>query len=149
MTDWFAHLKGIINRHEPSADQNSLPRAAAALMIELALTDAGSSDVELTMIHQAMTRAFGLDSAELDELLAQAHSAQRASISLYDFTRELRGGLEPEQRGELIEWLWRVAYADGRLDHHEEHLVRRLADLLGVPHHEFIRRKLIAQGGSL
>lgn len=148
MTDWFERLKGIVNRHEPAADPHALPRAAAALMLEMALTDAGSSASELAIIHQAVQRAFGLDPGELDELLAQAHAAQRASVSLYDFTRELRGGLAPEQRGELIEWLWRVAYADGRLDHHEEHLARRLADLLGVPHHEFIRRKLQAKAAA-
>jgi uncharacterized tellurite resistance protein B-like protein len=148
MTDWFERLKGVINRHEPGGDPHSLPRAGAALMLELALTDDGSSEAELAIIHRAMEVAFGLDPAELDELLEQAHAAQRHSISLYDFTRDLRAGLQPEQRAELIEWLWRVAYADGRLDRHEEHLVRRLADLLGVPHHEFIRRKLIARDAA-
>jgi uncharacterized tellurite resistance protein B-like protein len=146
VTDWFERLSGIINRHEPSADAHSLPRAAAVLMIEMALVDQGSSQAEFAIIHQAMQAAFGLQPAELDELIEQAHRTQRESASLHAFTSELRGGLQPEQRAELVEWLWRVAYADGRLDHHEEHLVRRVADLLGVPHHEFIRRKLIARG---
>jgi uncharacterized tellurite resistance protein B-like protein len=145
VTDWFASLKTIINRHEPSADAQALPRAAAVLMLELALVDEGSEPAELAIIHQAMQRAFGLDPAELDALIAQAHQTQQASTSLFDFTRALRTGLEPGQRADLVEWLWRVAYADGRLDRHEEHLVRRLADLLGVPHHEFIRRKLAAR----
>jgi uncharacterized tellurite resistance protein B-like protein len=145
MTDWFASLKTIINRHEPAADAHALPRAAAVLMLELALVDEGSEAAELAIIHQAMQRAFGLAPAELDELIQQAHRTQQASTSLFEFTRELRTGLDPGQRAELIEWLWRVAYADGRLDRHEEHLVRRLADLLGVPHHEFIRRKLAAK----
>ena len=75
----------------------------------------------------------------------QAHEARRQSVSLHEFTRELRPGLDPAQRAELVEWLWRVAFADARLDKHEELMVRRVADLLAVPHAEFIRRKHLAR----
>jgi uncharacterized tellurite resistance protein B-like protein len=146
VTDWFRNLANIVSRHEPAGDPHSLPRAAAALMLELAFTDDGGDAEEMATVHRAMHRAFGLDPTELQALLDQAHQARHASVSLHEFTRELRTGLDPEQRAELVEWLWRVAYADARLDMHEEHLVRRLADLLGVPHQEFIRRKLIAKG---
>jgi uncharacterized tellurite resistance protein B-like protein len=144
VTDWFRNLSRIVNRHEPAADRHALPRAAAALMLEMAYTSDGSDPAELEVVHRAMQATFGLAAGELDELLDQAHQAKQQSVSLYEFTRGLRTGLEPEQRAELVEWLWRVAYADARLDAHEEHLVRQLADLLGVPHHEFIRRKLRA-----
>ena len=147
MTDWFDNLKRIINRYEPAADPHSLPRAAAALMLEMALTDEGAGEIELDVIHQAMRTAFGMDAAELDALLDQAHKARHEAVSLYDFTRELRTSLQAEDRAELVEWLWRVAFADSRLDKHEELLVRRVADLLGVSHGEFIRRKHMAQAG--
>lgn len=148
MTDWFNNLKNIVYRHEPSADPHSLPRAAAALLLEMALTDAGDAHVELEVIHQAMRSAFAMEAAELDALMDQAHEARKQAVSLYDFTRDLRTGLEPDERGELVEWLWRVAFADARLDKHEELMVRRVADLLGVPHSEFIRRKHLAQAGA-
>ena len=145
VTDWFVNLKNIINRYEPAADPHSLPRAAAALMLEMALTDEGAAQVELDVIHQAMATAFAMDVAELQALLDQAHQARHQAVSLYDFTRQLRLGLEADDRAELVQWLWRVALADTRLDKHEELLVRRIADLLGVSHSEFIRRKHLAQ----
>ena len=145
MTDWFDNLKRIINRYEPAADPHSLPRAAAALMLEMALTDEGAGEIELDVIHQAMRTAFGMDAAELDALMDQAHKARHEAVSLYDFTRGLRTSLEADDRAELVEWLWRVAFADSRLDKHEELLVRRVSDLLGVSHSEFIRRKHLAQ----
>ncbi len=145
MSQWFDNLKGIINRYEPPADPHSLPRAAAALLLEMAVTDDGSERIELDVVHQAMRTAFGIEPAELEALIEQAHEARTQSVSMYDFTRELRLGLEPDQRAELVEWLWRVAFADARLDKHEEHMVRRVADLLGVPHGEFIRRKLLVK----
>jgi uncharacterized tellurite resistance protein B-like protein len=145
--DWFQNLKSIVSRHEPGDDPHSLPRAAAALMLEMATTDEGGDEAELEIVHQAVQRTFGLEASELEELLEQAHRAKQQSVSVYDFTRQLRTGLGVDQRAELVEWLWRVAYADTRLGMHEEHLVRRVADLLAVPHHEFIRRKLLAKGG--
>jgi len=145
MTDWFRNLKGIINRHEPAADAHSLPRAAAALLLEMRLTDESGGQIEMDVVHAAMRKAFAIDPAELDALIEQAHQAQRESVSYYEFTRDLRLGLEPDQRAELVEWLWRVALADARLDMHEEAMVRRVSDLLGVPHSEFIRRKLLVK----
>lgn len=147
MTDWFQNLKGILNRHEPAADPRALPRAAAALMLEMALTDRQRDAAELDIIHTAMQQAFGVSETELADLLDQAHQAQAQSVSLYEFTSDLKNGLDNDQRAELVEWMWRVAHADARLDAHEEHLVSRVADLLGVPRHEYIRRKLIVQGG--
>lgn len=141
MTDWFDNLKRIVNRHESSADPHSLPRAAAALLLEMGVTDEGGDPMELDIVHQAMRNGFGIEPAELEALIQQAHETRRQSVSLYDFTRELRLGLAPEQCAELVEWLWRVALADARLDKYEEVMVRRVADLLGVPHSEFIRRK--------
>ena len=146
MTDWFAALKDIVNRHEPGADEHALARAAAVLLAEMAATDSDGGEAETEVMHRAMRQTFDLAADELAELMDRAHELQRESVSLYEFTRQLRTGLDPGARAELIEWLWRVAYADGRLDRHEEQLVRRLADLLGVPHREFIRRKHRAAG---
>lgn len=145
MTDWFNSLKSIVNRYEPAADFHSLPRAAAALLLEMALTDEGVGEVELDVIHQAMRTAFGMEAAELDALLDQAHKARHEATSLYDFTRGLRTSLQADERAELVQWMWLVAFADSRLGKHEELLVRRVADLLGVSHSEFIRRKHLAQ----
>jgi len=134
-----------VKRLEYSGASND--EADALWMLEMALTDEGVGEVELEVIHQAMRTAFGMDAAELDALLDQAHKARHEAASLYDFTRGLRTSLQADDRAELVEWLWRVAFADSRLDKHEELLVRRVADLLGVSHSEFIRRKHLAQAG--
>jgi len=141
MTNFLENLKQIINRHEPEPDEQALPPAAAVLLLELAVADAGIDDRERQVIEQAILQHFGLDQAEARDLIDEAVRCQRDSHSLHEFTHQLRVELEPEARGELVEWLWKVGFADGRLDRHEEHLVRRLADLLGVPHREFMRRK--------
>jgi uncharacterized tellurite resistance protein B-like protein len=145
MASWFEQLRQIVGRHEPGADPQALPRAAAALMLELGVMEDGGDADELAIVHQAMQQAFGIAAAELGELLEEARTAARRSVSLHEFTRDLRTGLSATQRAELVGWLWRVALADARLGAEEEHLVRRIADLLAVPHGEFIRQKLAAQ----
>ncbi|MDT8448648.1 MAG: TerB family tellurite resistance protein [Wenzhouxiangellaceae bacterium] len=135
-------LKTLVEPDAPEASETDpLPRALAVLMLELAATDAGIDDDERRVIEQAVRDRFGLDDEELRTLLNEAGEIQRNAHSLHEFTHALRTGLKPEQRADVVGWLWKVAWADSRLDRHEEHLVRRLADLLGVPHREFIRRK--------
>lgn len=145
MTDWFEQLKAWV---APDADQpldsGAIARAAAIILLEMAATDERRDDDELAVIHQAMGEAFGIDGDELRELLHDAERLRRESVSLHDFTRDLKAHLDRGEREDLVEWLWRVAWADGRVDRYEEQLLRRLADLLGVPHREFIRRKHLA-----
>lgn len=131
---------------ESPNDADALPRAAAVLLLEVAETEAGIEAVELRVIESALIGHFGLGRSDAEAVLDQARALQQDSTSMHAFTHRLRTRLDPEARGELVEWLWRVAFADGRLDRHEEHLIRRLADLLGTPHREFIRRKHRASG---
>lgn len=144
MSAWFEQLKSIVNRHEPAADEHALARAGAVVLLEMAAVDDRFDPAELDIVHQAIERAFGIEGAELDELIAEAKTLRKQSVSLHDYTRGLRTGLPRDSRDELVGWLWKVAYADGRIDRFEEQLLRRLADLLGVPHEEFIRRKHMA-----
>jgi len=144
VSNWFEQLKSIVNRHEPAADDNALARAAAVVLLEMAAADDSFADDELDTVHRAVERAFGLTGPELEELMIEARSLRDQAVSLHDFTRSLRTGLQRKERDALVGWLWKVALADGHLDRFEEQLLRRLADLLGVPHEEFIRRKHLA-----
>lgn len=150
MTDWFEQLRSWV---APSSDEpvdvQYIARAAAIIMLEMAASDEHRDDSELAVIHRAMQDAFGIDDSELGELLRDAEKLRRQAVSLHDFTRDLKAHLDRDERDQLVEWLWRVAWADGRIDRYEEQLLRRLSDLLGVPHHEFIKRKHMAapEGG--
>ncbi len=147
-TSWFEQLKSIVNRHEPAAEEHALARAGAVVLLEMAAVDDHFDATELDIIHQAIERAFGIAGAELEELISQAKTLRGQAVSLHDYTRSLRTGLPRGSRDELVGWLWKVAYANGVVDRFEEQLLRRLSDLLGVPHAEFIRRKHIAAGSS-
>ena len=76
------------------------------------------------------------------ELAAAAESHADDATSLFPFTRLITSECSMEDRIRIVRMLWEVSCADGHIDAHEEHLVRKVADLLYVPHSEFIRAKL-------
>jgi uncharacterized tellurite resistance protein B-like protein len=119
--------------------------ATAALLVETARADFTVEDAELERLSTLVRQAFGLSAEETDELVALARAEADAATSLYEFTSRLNAHVTAADKVHMVELMWRVAYADGDLDKYEEHLVRRVADLLHVPHSEFIRAKLRAQ----
>ena len=145
MTDFLASIRRIIHPERTSdsvaKDDHAIPRAAAVLLIELAMADDAEHASERAIIEAAMAETFGLESGKLEALLKEAETIQNQATSMHEYTQQLRADLSASERAELIEWLWRVAYADQKIDPYEEQLIRRLADLIGVPHREMIRRK--------
>ncbi len=79
-------------------------------------------------------------------MLELAEQAQREATSLFQFTDLIRDHYSYPQRVALIEAMWRIALADNRLDRYEEHLIRKVAELLYVSHRDFIGAKLHVQG---
>lgn len=130
----------------PPADEPARQRLAmAVLLLECARADFERSDTEMAAVRDALRGYLALDDAQLDRLLDDAGEQARQAVSLHEFVQRLNRSMQPADKLELIAMLWRVAYADGRLDAHEEHLLRRLADLLYVPHGDFIATKLKAE----
>jgi len=115
--------------------------AAAALLIEVTRADFHVEPAERRAVVNAVQRLFGLSRAETDELVALAEEEVDSSVSLFQFTQLVDREFSQEQKAEVIEMMWRVAYADLNKDKHEEYLVRKVADLLHVPHGTFIRTR--------
>jgi len=122
--------------------------AAAVLMVEVMGADFEVSEVERGSIRDLLREHFSLDGAEVSELVGRAERRAREVTSLRGCTRRLVDRLDEKERERLLELLWSLAYADGRIDKYEEHLLRRIADLLYLPHPAFIRAKLRAAGSA-
>lgn len=93
-------------------------------------------------MRDALVDALGLTRDEAAQLVDQAFSRSRQTVSLHGFLDTLNRELDADGKRQLLEWLWRVAFADGRVDPQEEARIRQLADLLFLPHAEFVRLRL-------
>ena len=88
---------------------------------------------------------FKLEETEIDELIEISKKNVDDSTSLYDFTRDINDNFESEERIKLIESMWKIAYADGNIDKFEEHIIRKVSNLIYVSHSDFIKAKISAK----
>jgi uncharacterized tellurite resistance protein B-like protein len=133
------------NREDADTAVSGTHLAVAALLVEVLRADFDVSDEERRHVLGSLQRLLDLDPAVCDQLLALAEQHIDRSHDLYQFTSAINRSYSPEDKQRLLEELWRVAHADERLHKYEEHLIRRIADLLHLRHSEFIATKLRSQ----
>ena len=137
LLDWFKESP----KKEASASQNDTQRAAAALMIEVAYADHEFDKAEQERLPELIKSHTGLTTQECLELMDIAKQEVDASTSIHQFTRHLNEEFSLEEKTELLTTLWSVAYTDGNIDKYEDHMIRRISDLLHLRHSEFIKAK--------
>lgn len=146
-------IRGFFEEHllpgqvGPEADPDHVLRlAVSALLLEMSRMDGDVRPDERQAVEEAVRTCFDLSAAETTELLELAEAERADSTDYYQFTRLINGSYSLEQKVKLIEVLWRVAYATEGLHMYEEHLARKVAELLYVPHSAFIAAKHRARG---
>lgn len=137
-------------KHPGRFEPNDYRLAAAALLVHTAAIDGNISDIERRRIHTVIKRAFGLDEAATRELVAEATEAEHEAIDLYHFTSLLNRQLDEDGRRRVVEMMWEIVYADGRVSEFESNLIWRAADLLGISSRERLElgQRVANQRGS-
>ena len=128
--------------------KHRLQLAAAVLLVEVTRSDSRTNDAEQTAVLLALRQRFTLADDEVSRLVELAESAARRAHDLFSFTSKIDEGLDLEQKVRIVENLWQVAYADAHLSTHESHLIRKIADLLHVPHGAYISAKMRAKAAA-
>ena len=85
---------------------------------------------------------YKIDEIEIDELILDASQSVQESTSLYGYTRIVNDEFSYDEKLNLLKNLWKIAYADGNLDKYEEHLLRKISDLIHISHSDYINIKL-------
>lgn len=129
------------NLHSEQDNEHALQLATTALLFEMMRMDDDHHEAEHAVIREIIGRKFSLSSSETEQLLQLAEQEAAESTDYHQFTQLINRSFSPEQKIKVVEHLWLVAYADGQLDKYEEHLVRKIAELLYVPHQAFIAAK--------
>ncbi len=116
--------------------------AAAALMLEVAESDFKEKPEEKSLIKSLIQKSFNLSTQDATELFQLAERKVQSSTDDFEFTHLINQTYNTQQKIELIESLWRIAYADNIVDKYEDNFIRRIADLIYVSHRDFISSKL-------
>lgn len=141
------------NKHPARFEENDHRLAAAALMIHASAIDGTASAVERDRLRAVLKSRFTLDDDATDELIEAATRAEHEAVDLYHFTSLLNRTLDEDGRRGIVEMMWEIVFADGRVSEFEDNLMWRAADLLGVSSRDRIalRRRIAserADGGS-
>ena len=138
--DWIARRFGA--EGAGAVTDRSRDLAVAALLVEVLRADFETSVTERRQVLESLRDLLALDPGECDNLFADAERRVDHAHDLHQFTSEINAQLSHAQKLALMDQLWRVAQADAVVHKYEEHLIRRVADLLHVSHREFIAAKL-------
>lgn len=121
--------------------QHQLRLATAALLIEMMQQDDETHEKEQQAIMQALQEKFDLSKSETKDLIELAHQEAHSATDYHQFTSLIAKQFSQQQKIKVIEYLWMIAFADGHLDRYEEHMVRRISDLIYVSHADFMQAK--------
>lgn len=135
-------------REDPDNAAQRLRLATAVLLVETMRAHGARAEVERAALLKALRREFGLTDAQARSLLAQAQAASQQAIDYQSYTSILNERLDEVQKLRVIEAMWQVAYADGRLDATENHVLWRISDLLYLPHEAYIAAKMRARAAA-
>ena len=120
----------------------TIDKTCASLIIEVALADKVFDESEINLLKNMLLETYSLKLDDANELIANAEKTVNESTSLYGYTREVNDNFDYQSKLDLLDQLWRMAFADGNIDKYEEHVVRKISDLIHISHNDFIQSKL-------
>ncbi len=141
ITAFFESTMTVVVTDSAYNDQHKKQMAAAALFIEVLKSDYDHHDEEWAAVESSLRELFGLSSDEINQITALAEEEVNSAVSLQGFTRCINENYSNEEKLRIIEMLWRVALADGVIDKHENHIMRKIGSLLYIPHKDYVRAK--------
>ena len=144
-------LKDLFDAISPPTDATVMPPehrlhlATAVLLVEVMRAEPALGADERLAVVRALRRSFTLAEDEVARLVELAEHTARSASDFHQFTSVINGEFDQDQKARIVEYMWQVAYADGHLDAHENHLISKVAGLLHVTHGEYIAAKLRAK----
>ena len=139
LRDIFFTQEGV----ETSADTSRrIQVATAVILLEVANSDEEFSDSERESIVGILKDNFDLSKEEVMELIAVSDEERKGSIDIWHFANVINENFTDQEKHSVMENIWKVIYADGRLDKYEDHIVHKLARILHIPHSKMIEAKL-------
>jgi uncharacterized tellurite resistance protein B-like protein len=142
MKHWLAERLGVAAGEESPQREQARNLAVAALLVEVLRADYDISGPERRQVLDSIRGILSLDPGQCETLLELAEQRVDEAHDLHQFTSEVNRAFSADEKVGLVEQLWRVAQADATVHKYEEHLIRRISDLLHVPHRQFIAAKL-------
>ena len=126
----------------PTSAMSRVDLTCAALLVEVMNSDHELDEREHQEFMAVLQQSYNIAESDLEELTQLAKDEAFEATSLYEFTKLINASYDYQQKVDLIENMWRIAFSDKRLDKYEDHLIRKISELIYVSHSDFIKTKL-------
>jgi uncharacterized tellurite resistance protein B-like protein len=126
-------------------DETDYRLAATALLIHIVSLDGEPTAVERRKLHSLIETSFKLDPGTADRLIVSATRAESDAVDLYRFTSVIMREVDEAGRRRIVEMMWEMVFADGRITEFEDNVLWRAADLLGISGRDRIQLKHLVQ----
>ena len=145
---FFEKGQGTGSGDQGTPESHDVRVAVCALFLEMANIDGKFSASEQDHVISLLKRQYGLSDQHVVELMGASQKGLKDSIDLWQFTNLINQNYSRDEKIQIIEMVWQIVYADGRLDKHEDYLVHKLAKLLRLTHKDLIDAKLKVLRGA-
>ena len=130
MFNFFKKNKNDKNKNKKQDFEIEL--TGAVLAYEIARSDGEISNDELSLLMQEIEKISQKVGKDATEILNIVEMYSKDSVSFHDFIEDINKSYSKDEKISLLDFMWKTAYADGKLDVDEERLVRRVADLIKI-----------------
>ena len=130
----------------PNLDSTTLNEAIATLLVEAARVDNNTTEADIAEAKKSLKLLANINSEQADELIRKASLPKNRPTSYLPLTRTINQNLDYDQKCVLIGAMWTIAHSDKHIDPHEDHIIRKISDLIYVSHRDFINQKIKSQG---
>ena len=128
-------------REDGESREEAIRMATAVLMVDVARADHVFDESEFESVLELIESHFNISPEAAVEIFNEANEEAEDLTSLHEFTQLLHSNLDESEKSRIVALLWRIAYADGRLDKYEDSLVLKISDLLHVSRGRVMRLK--------
>lgn len=119
--------------------------ALASLLYEAARVDRNVTDEDLTVAAESLSRLAKISIVDAQQFLVTASKPENRPTSYHPLATIINENFTYEQKCQLITSMWSIAHSDNHVDPHEDHIIRKISDLLYVSHQDFIHGKISAR----
>ncbi|MEW6989194.1 TerB family tellurite resistance protein [Colwelliaceae bacterium 6441] len=136
-----AFFQSLSEEQSSTNTELSIEMACTVLLCEVMKADGHLDDEEQKLLEKIISEQFSLAPDEVHELILQAIELSEHAIDFHQFTSKINSHYSPKEKGEIVTLLWKLAIADGEVASIEEHIIRKIADLLHLSHAQYIHAK--------
>ena len=128
--NFFDTAKNIENNDQEFLDEDIY--AVLSILIEASKVDGVVNDSEIELIKNILVNKFHLHFSKAEKATKFVLDKSNENVEIYSEIKIILNNMDHNQRIAVIEMMWKIILADGKIDDYESNLIRRVCGLLHI-----------------